>query len=84
MRQIHSRLPLDELSKLPSFHIFQFFATSGAEFAQNIDSPTIRHVAQLDEGLVRLQIGIQNFAGKLSALCTTGLEDRTRILPIFA
>jgi hypothetical protein len=35
----------------------------GAEFAEQVDGPVVRHVTQLDKALVRLKICVQDFFG---------------------
>ena len=48
-----------------SLYVFKFLPTYAAEFEQQIDRSVARHVAQLNEGLVRLQIGIEDLANNV-------------------
>src|ERR1700676_1871716 len=52
-------------SKLLSLHLLEFVVAGAAEAAQQIDRAVDSHFAQLDEALVRLQIGVEDFSGNV-------------------
>ena len=55
--------PLDDkTSKLPSLHLLELLSARGAEFAQQVDGPTVCHLTQFGEALVRLKIRVQNLS----------------------
>jgi hypothetical protein len=49
-----------ELSELSGLHLFELFPARKTELVQKVNRSLIRHVAQFDEGLVRLQVSIQD------------------------
>jgi hypothetical protein len=57
-------------SRFLGSHLLEFVATSDTEFAQWIGRSDPRHIAQLNEALVRLQISITDF-----------LDDLLRAIP---
>ena len=47
---------------MSSLQVFEFVPARVREIVPQVDGSMNRHIAQLDEGLVGLQIGIQNFS----------------------